>query len=55
MCNCKFFNGDSCSYEDRASGQSEDGYCMVADGDGSDVEFTKEDCDTYTEDDEEEE
>ena len=24
MCNCYWFNGDSCSYEDRASGQTED-------------------------------
>ena len=55
MCNCKFYNGDSCSYEDYASGQSEDGYCMVADGDGSDDEFTENDCDCYTEDDHEDE
>jgi hypothetical protein len=46
MCDCYWFNGDSCSYEDRASGQTEDGYCEYEDeGDASD-------CDSYTTDEE---
>jgi len=45
MCKCKFFNGDSCSYEDRASGQTEDGYCEFE----SVRNVNKITCDTFTE------
>ena len=31
MCECKWFNGDSCDYPDYANGQTEDGYCGVED------------------------
>ena len=27
MCNCKWFNGDSCDYPDYTNGKNEDGYC----------------------------
>jgi hypothetical protein len=51
MCDCYYFNGDSCGYEDYATGQSEDGYCNHGefeyddDGDETDEEV---ECDCYT-------
>lgn len=58
MCNCVFYNGDSCSYEDYASGQTEDGYCSY----GVDVlddndEPTGEEvgCNAYSEDEDDDE
>jgi hypothetical protein len=44
MCQCKFFNGDSCSYYDYASGKTEDGYCS-SDGEGENEDG--EVCDTF--------
>ena len=45
---CKYFNGDSCIYEDCASGQTEDGYCGHNDSPETYGDFT--DCDSYRED-----
>ncbi len=44
MCDCTWFDGDGCRYEDRASGRTEDSYCSFENsGDPTD-------CDSYRKD-----
>jgi hypothetical protein len=50
MCDCYWFNGDSCTYDDYATGQSEDGYCNFEYDDDE-----ENDCDSYSPRDEDEE
>lgn len=42
MSKCKYCKGDRCTYEDYASGRSEDGYCLVVE---KIIKSSK--CDTY--------
>ncbi len=47
MCNCIWYNGDSCDYPDATNGQTEDSYCKFEAEDDED----EIDCDEYREDD----
>lgn len=52
MCDCKYFDGDGCTYHDYANGKTEDGYCghgdPVYDEEGNETEEVVE-CDEFTE------